>query len=84
MREMLPKHQAMAKPHAGSPIYSKAEKSACRKLSSGIQSFDNQARDWHTPTALVPVLPGASDHCPLIADQQSLSLIQPKLFADRP
>jgi hypothetical protein len=51
-------------------------KSACRKLSPGIQSFDNLARDWHTMIAVVPVLSEASDHTPLMPDQDSLSLIQ--------
>jgi len=49
------------------------EKSACRKLSRGIQSIDNLARDWHT---LIAGIFWAYRSYPLIADQQSLRLIQ--------
>jgi hypothetical protein len=38
----------------------------------------------HTPIAVVPVLFGAPGHSPLIADHQSLSLIQKELLGDRP
>ena len=49
------------------------DKSPCRKLSRGIQSIDNLARDWHT---LIAGIFWAYRSYPLIADQQSLRLIQ--------
>jgi hypothetical protein len=62
--------------HLRSKLRIRPVKPACRKLSSGIESFDNMARDWHTPITVVSVFSGASGHKPLISDQQSLSLIQ--------